>query len=299
MAAAPNPRSIFAFTAANPYDKNHLLRLGGALAAFFLAALNSAVLVFYYSADSNVKVNSRWGLFLVVIVDGWLLTWFQLKTHLCSYAENPKALAQYEWRDLFESAYGAVDRSKLCDEAEHMLIIAMACCFVAVASALASVAFVVLTRLRGNPELRAQQHYDHCKTGMMVMAFCMFGTILPPIIYAFTLPDFVIVEATPVKMREGVFVGVISGLALISAIMGYHIDRSVLQSKMEFEKLVWASLQDDRLLLRQQMAADADALEAAKFGGLQTPAQLARQVNPENRKGVDKFLFERAGPWRW
>ena len=45
---------------------------------------------------------------------------------------------------------------------------------------------------------------------------------------------------------------------------------------MEFENLVWASL-DDPAAQRAQMFQNIEYLEEAKFGGLCTPADLARQ----------------------
>lgn len=54
-------------------------------------------------------------------------------------------------------------------------------------------------------------------------------------------------------------------------------DKSVLESKMEFENLVWASVADERDLQRHQMRQDMDFLETAKFGGLIGPTDLAKQ----------------------
>ncbi|CDJ56355.1 hypothetical protein, conserved [Eimeria maxima] len=82
---------------------------------------------------------------------------------------------------------------------------------------------MVYTRLRGNPELRAQQHFDHCQTGIIVMIVCMAGIILPPVVFFFFIPNYLLVSDTPLYVREGVFVGIIAGLALIPAIVGYHM----------------------------------------------------------------------------
>ncbi|OEH76880.1 hypothetical protein cyc_04476 [Cyclospora cayetanensis] len=290
MASGYNSRSLFSVNLEIPYDKNHLFRLVGTMTAFTLTAINST--------DSTVAVNSRYGLLLVVLVEGWLLTWFQLKTHLCNYADNIDAFKEYEWQSLFNDAYGAVDRSTICENVKIMVFVATGCLIVSLGSSLFALILAVVTRHRGNPELRPQQHLRHCGIAIMIMGACMAGIILPPIVFTFMLPDFVMLENTPVSIREGVFVGALAGVGIIPAIVGYHLDKSVLKSKMEFETLIWTSAYDENATKRQKMLADADALEAAKMGGLVAPADLARQAVGPAQHSVDKYLIQRTGPWR-
>ena len=51
----------------------------------------------------------------------------------------------------------------------------------------------------------------------------------------------------------------------------------MLRSKLEFERLVWDSAAEAKRAPWPQMMMQADVLETAKFGGLVSPADLARQ----------------------
>ncbi|KAL8427252.1 hypothetical protein Efla_002690 [Eimeria flavescens] len=241
--------NFFALSLKNPFDQNHLLRLTGTVGAFLLIAIDIFVSVFYFSTDDPVAVNSRFGLFLVVMVEGWTCTWFQLQTNLCAYAGSSTAFAQFEWRDLFESAYGKVNKSTICDDTQKMMVIATVCWVVPLLSALVAVGLMSSTRAKGSPEIRPQQYSQHCSNAMN----------------------------TPLNIREGVFIAVVAGLAIIPAILGYHVDKSVLKSKLEFDSLVWATAADTAAQRRCEMLQDIEALEAAKFGGLVAPSDLARQ----------------------
>ncbi|KAL8272782.1 hypothetical protein Esti_003332 [Eimeria stiedai] len=160
-------------------------------------------------------------------------------------------------------------------------------------AALVAVGLMVRTRMKGSPEIRAQQHYDHCHQAMLVMGGCIFGIAVPPVVFTVLLPSYIMVGNTPLTIREGVFVGVLAGLSLIPAIIGYQVDKTVLKSKIEFDSLIWATAVDTGAVKRAEMLQDIEALEAAKFGGLIAPSDLARQglrgsggwgIDPERRR---------------
>lgn len=54
-------------------------------------------------------------------------------------------------------------------------------------------------------------------------------------------------------------------------------DRALLSTKFEFEQLEWRAVNDPKEAYRQHMRYNMERLEAAKFGGLQSPQEMARQ----------------------
>lgn len=114
-------------------------------------------------------------------------------------------LKQYSWRELFFSAYGSFPKTNFCSAATTAMVVALvvsssfaailgrssridqdlvllnlrqglsslssrrvqtgACCVVA---AFAAVSQVALTRSKGNPEMKAQSFYAHCRNAQVL-----------------------------------------------------------------------------------------------------------------------------------
>nr|CCA30096.1 hypothetical protein, conserved [Neospora caninum Liverpool]CEL71342.1 TPA: hypothetical protein, conserved [Neospora caninum Liverpool] len=81
------------------------------------------------------------------------------------------------------------------------------------------------------------------------------------------------------------------------AVFNLAKDRALLSTKFEFERLDWRQVDDTKEAYRKLMQYDMERLEAAKFGGLMSPQDVARRTLDENLEGHDRFVLQHLNPW--
>ncbi|EPR62112.1 putative transmembrane protein [Toxoplasma gondii TgCatPRC2] len=280
---------------ANPYVQNHHLRVIGVAITFFSIIISNFLLVYFEASTSGI--TSSWGIFFVQPVKDWHTWWNPAQQTICEIATNSTLLEGYEWKDAYKTTFADVDASTLCSSVFKLMIVAMVTGFVMIACPCVLAVLVTYSKMQGDPEFNSHPYYAHCKFAMGIVMSCT-------IIIIFCAAGFMAVfNITNVgtklsfTMREAGLVTIAMSLTQGLVVFAYQRDRALLSTKFEFERLDWRQVDDTKEAYRKLMQYDMERLQAAKFGGLQSPQEVARQSLNENLEGHDKFVLQHLNPW--
>lgn len=275
----------------NPYNQNHLLRIVGAVLCL-IGIIVTNFLLFYWQG-TDVSIGSRWGVFFVRPVRRWRTWWYHAQQLVCNMAEGEVDADDYEWGSDFSSAYQYIDKNELCETFRKLSTLGLLTCFLTLLLGVGVVAIITRTRFFGDPEFDSHRYYDHCKTAMLLV--CLGGTciIVPALAFLLTFRSSSFGLNAEMKLREGFFVILGSVLSLFLVVFAYMRDRSLLATKFEFEQLRWTDPANIKEQFRHHMQEKMERVEAAKYGGLQSPYQVAREVDAEaaDVHGHDKHMI--------
>lgn len=280
---------------ANPYIQNHHLRLIGVVLTFSSIIISNFFLVYFEASSSSV--TSSWGIFFVQPVTEWKTWWHPAQETICEIANNSTLLEGYQWKEAYKTAFTGVNASTLCNSVFKLMIVALVTGFVMIACSCVLAVLVTYSKMQGDPELHSHPYYAHCKFAMGIVVSCT-------VIIIFCASGFMAVfnlanlgSGLSFSMREAGLVTIVMSLTQGLVVFAYQRDRALLSTKFEFERLDWRQVDDTKEAYRKLMQYDMERLEAAKFGGLMSPQDVARRTLDENLEGHDRFVLQHLNPW--
>ncbi|PFH35314.1 hypothetical protein BESB_062010 [Besnoitia besnoiti] len=280
---------------ANPYVQNHHLRVIGVAMTLGSILVSNFFLVYFQATDANV--SSEWGIFFVQPVAEWNTWWKPAHEIVCEIAGNSTLVEAYEWKEDFKTTFGNANLNQLCDALYKLMMVALAAGFLMLATAGALGVLVIYSKMQGDPELQSHMYYAHCKSAMGFVTACTLFILLCAAAFMGTFQLTETGSSLSFSLREAGIVTIVMSLMQGLVIFAYQRDRALLSTKFEFEQLDWRAVDDAKEAYRKLMQYDMARLEAAKYGGLQSPQEVARQAMDENLQGHDKYVLTHLNPW--
>ncbi|PHJ24055.1 transmembrane protein [Cystoisospora suis] len=223
------------------------------------------------------KVEAKYGIFFVKPVPGWSTWWVPFQSTVCTIAQNATNVEAYSWQEAYKIAYGQINAADFCSDMFRLALVATTACFGVIGVGIALVIIITVSKMNGDPEFNSHGYFAHAKFAMIFVSCCL-GAIVVAIssfMLLFSSSDFG--GVVDLRVREGGLLTLCMTITLGLVIFAYKRDRALLSTKFEFEQLEWRAVDDPKEAYRAHMRYNMERLEAAKFGGLQSPQEMARQ----------------------